>query len=157
MIKVSNTKIIDCHDWDKLVVETYGRPYCFQQQDECQSRGLFELSIPSDFTMNDEMNDSIPEKVNGEEMGVKFDVWLARDPKQPIPNQTADYQLRSCAFYFYYQSPLAPPPPESPPPKSKLDKSLFEEFEELLESSEDESKNELTIGTTTSTILSVML
>ena len=93
MIKVSNTKIIDCHDWDKLVVETYGRPYCFQQQDECQSRGLFELSIPSDFTMDEDMNDSIPEVVNGEEMGVKFNVWLARDPKQPIPNQTADYQL----------------------------------------------------------------
>jgi len=93
MIKVSNTKIIDCHDWDKLVVETYGRPYCFQQQDECQSRGLFELSIPSDFTMEDEMNDSIPEVINGEIMGVKFDVWLARDPKQPIPNQTADYEL----------------------------------------------------------------
>lgn len=39
------------------------------------------------------MNDSIPEVVNGEERGVKFDVWLTRDPKQPIPEQTADYQL----------------------------------------------------------------
>lgn len=39
------------------------------------------------------MNDSVPEKINGEEMGVKFDTWLARDPKKPIPNQERDYEL----------------------------------------------------------------
>lgn len=27
-------------------------------------------------------------------MGVSFAAWLARDPKQPILNQTQDYELR---------------------------------------------------------------
>lgn len=39
------------------------------------------------------MNDSIPEVVNGYEMGVKFEVWLARDPNQPITNQKYDWEL----------------------------------------------------------------
>jgi hypothetical protein len=91
-MKINNIKIIDCNDWDKLVIETYGRPYCFQQQNGCQNRGLFELSIPSDFTMENEMNNFIPEEVNGGEMGVKFEVWLARDPKQPIKNQNFDWE-----------------------------------------------------------------
>lgn len=38
---------------------------------------------PSDYE-----NDTIPEKVNGSEMGVSFAAWLARDPKQPL--KTAD-------------------------------------------------------------------
>ena len=91
MIKYKNLKVIKFSDWDELVIDTYERPYCFQQQ----NRGMVNLSIPSEFTEDDEMNDSIPEEVNGVEMGVKFDVWLSRNPKQPIPNQIADYQLLS--------------------------------------------------------------
>lgn len=85
MIKFSNKKVIDVSDWDKLVEETYGRIYSFQQQNGCKERGTFEISVPEE-NWEDEFGDceSIPEEVNGEEMGVKFDVWLARDPKQPI-------------------------------------------------------------------------
>jgi len=36
----------------------------------------------------------IPEVVNGSKRGVKFDVWLSRDPKQPLLNETSDYCLR---------------------------------------------------------------
>ncbi len=86
MIKYSNKKLIEVSDWDKLVEETYGRTYNFQQQDGCQSRGTHTITIP-DETDEEEMNDSIPEIVNGEEMGVKFDVWLARDPKKPIKGE----------------------------------------------------------------------
>ena len=39
------------------------------------------------------MYDSIPEEVNGEEMEVKFDVWLNRNPEQPISGQMFDWQL----------------------------------------------------------------
>lgn len=41
------------------------------------------------------MPESIPEKVNGEEMGVKFSAWLARDPKQKLsdPDAQEDYCL----------------------------------------------------------------
>lgn len=39
------------------------------------------------------MSEIIPEVVNGEEMGVKFSAWLARDPKQRITGQTEKYEL----------------------------------------------------------------
>ena len=38
------------------------------------------------------MHDSIPEEINGDEMGVKFAVWLARDPKAPVNGRT-DYAI----------------------------------------------------------------
>lgn len=84
VIKIRTEKVIDVHDWNKLVVETYGKPYNFQQQDGCQPRGRFELCIPND-EYEDFERDSIPETINGEEMGVSFKAWLARDPKKPVP------------------------------------------------------------------------
>jgi hypothetical protein len=92
-MKYKNVKVIELRDWDNLVQQTYGRPYDFQQQYGCQSRGKFNITIPSEETEDEDMNDSIPEVVNGDEMGVKFDVWLARDPKQPIRNQQFDFEL----------------------------------------------------------------
>lgn len=87
--------MIEVDDWDKLVSSTYNRRYTFQQQDDCQSRGTISLTIPDPDAeeYEEEMNDSIPEVVNGVEMGVKFNVWLSRDPKQQIPNQTSDWDL----------------------------------------------------------------
>jgi hypothetical protein len=93
MIKTKNVKMIDVDDWDNLVTSTYGRPYNFQQQDDCQSRGIFHLSIPSEYTNDNEMNDEIPEVVNGNEMGVKFKKWLERDPKQPVGGETDDWMI----------------------------------------------------------------
>ena len=81
MVKYSNRKVIEVRDWGKLVEETYGRPYSFQQQDGCKAREMFSLTVPSNDSDDEEMNDSIPEEVNGEQMGVKFKVWLERDPK----------------------------------------------------------------------------
>jgi hypothetical protein len=86
MLKYQNTKIIDSQDLDDLVVQTYGRPYCFQQQDGCQSRGSVSITIPTEWN-DDFKNDTIPEVVNGEEMGVSFKAWLERDPKQPLPGK----------------------------------------------------------------------
>ena len=92
MIKIKNVKIIEVSDWDKLVSDTYGKPYNFQQQDGCQPRGIFHLTIPSEYTYDDEMNDQIPEVINGEIMGVKFEKWLERDPNQPVAGRT-DYGI----------------------------------------------------------------
>jgi hypothetical protein len=72
------------------VSETYGRVYDFQQQHGCQERGTFHLTVPSEYTEDDEMNESIPEVVNGSIMGVKFDVWLEKDPK--IHNFGSDWE-----------------------------------------------------------------
>ena len=81
MIKSKNVQIIECDDWDELVKKTYEKSYCFQQQDDCQPRGIVRLTIPSTYTNDEDMHDSIPYKINGDQMGVKFKVWLERDPK----------------------------------------------------------------------------
>lgn len=81
-MKIKTKKVIDVSDWDDLVQETYGRKYSFQQQNGCQDRGTFPITVPDE--ADDLDNDTVPEVVNGEEMGVSFKAWLARDPKQPL-------------------------------------------------------------------------
>jgi hypothetical protein len=83
-MKVRTEKVVDVSEWDKLVKETYGRPYCFQQQDGCRDRGIFYLSVPDDDDHDALSHDVIPEIVNHKTKCVKFAVWLARDPKQPL-------------------------------------------------------------------------
>lgn len=90
---MKSVKILDLSEWDELVSKTYGRVYSFQQQDGCKGRETVYFSVPHTYPGDNGMHDSIPEVVNGEEMGVKFAVWLARDPMQPIPNQKHGYQL----------------------------------------------------------------
>lgn len=80
-ITIKTTQSIDVGDFDGLVEQTYGRPYSFQQQDGCKDRGVDYIVVP-DPQPQDYDNSSIPEEVNGEEMGVSFAAWLARDPKQ---------------------------------------------------------------------------
>jgi len=87
MLKYEKVNFVKMRDWDNLVIETYKRPYCLQQQEDCMSRGIINITIPSEETNDEEMHDEIPEKVNGDEMGVKFAVWLARDPKQLLKNK----------------------------------------------------------------------
>jgi hypothetical protein len=59
------------------------RSYCFQQQDGFKDRGYELVTVPAaaplDFE-NTEVN-------SGEEMGVKFEAWLQRDPSQPFEEQ----------------------------------------------------------------------
>jgi len=80
--------MITVQDWDDLVTSVYNRPYSFQQQDGCQDRGLFNITIPDE--PYDFENDSIPEEVNGDEMGVSFKSWLERDPKLKLYNKDDD-------------------------------------------------------------------
>lgn len=80
MIKTQNKQLISMGAWDSLVEKTYGKIYCFQQQDGCQERGTFHLTVPD--TPEDYENDTLPEKTNGSQMGVSFKAWLARDPKE---------------------------------------------------------------------------
>ena len=41
---------------------------------------MFDITIPS--RGDDYPNDSVPEVINGEKMGVSFQAWLARDPNE---------------------------------------------------------------------------
>jgi hypothetical protein len=91
-MRIRTEKVIDNNDWDCLVEDTYDRPYEFQQQDGCRNRGVVRLVVPDN--PNDFERDTIPEEVNGDEMGVSFAAWLARDPKQPIKDQEHAYELK---------------------------------------------------------------
>lgn len=90
-MKIKNTKVISVQDWNALVVKIYGRPYHFQQQDGCKSRGIEYLTVPAETV--DYENDTVPEEVNGREMGVSFKAWLERDPKQKLQNQEDSFEL----------------------------------------------------------------
>lgn len=93
-MKIRTENVIDVSEWDELVEKTYGRPYSFQQQDGCKSRGVFRFSVPAE--AEDYERDSVPEIVNyEEEMGVRFSAWLKRDPKVDIPDGRGDgFSLR---------------------------------------------------------------
>jgi len=90
---IKNVKMIDVSDWDELVERTYKRKYSFQQQDGCKSRGIEEITVPFDDDCDYE-NDTVPEVVNGKDMGVKFNAWVGRDPKQKLKDQECDSELR---------------------------------------------------------------
>lgn len=93
-MKVKNVKMVSVQEWDKLVKETYGKPYSFQQQDGCKDRGTFEFDVPVDYDYIEFFeNDAVPEVVNGNIRGVSFEAWQARDPKQPLKNQKLDFEL----------------------------------------------------------------
>lgn len=81
MLKSETKKFVDVQDFDNLVTETYGKPYSFQQQDGCQGRGVYYLTVP-DPNAGDFEDDEIPEVINGQDMGVSFTSWLKRDPKE---------------------------------------------------------------------------
>lgn len=83
-MKIKLEQVVTVQDWDKLVSETYGRPYAFQQQDGCKSRGVFRFKVPDNSEASDFGRETLKEEVNIEEMGVSFQAWLNRDPKQPL-------------------------------------------------------------------------
>ena len=85
MLKYTMKRTVDLEEWDHLVETTYGRPYRFQQQDGCKSRGTEYFTVPCQPI--DYENDTVPEVVNGDIMGVNFKAWLARDPGQKIPKE----------------------------------------------------------------------
>ena len=93
-LEVRTQKVVGEIEWSKFVSEVYGRPYNFQQQDDCKSRGTYTLTVPSKY-YDDYANDTVPENVNDDEMGVSFSAWLARDPKQKLsnPKDQQDYCL----------------------------------------------------------------
>ena len=84
-IPIKQINTITVQDFDELVRSTYNRPYSFQQQDGCKYRGLVAISVPAD--PEDYENNSVPEIVNHEDMGVSFSAWLARDPEQLLPHK----------------------------------------------------------------------
>ena len=79
-VRTRTEHLIDVGDFDKLVIDTYGKSYSFQQQDDCKERHLVRVTVPEEASDYD--RDTVPEVINGREMGVSFKAWLARDPKE---------------------------------------------------------------------------
>lgn len=101
-MKIRIEKMIDDAEWNKLVIETYGRPYDFQQQDGCRDRGIFAMTVPA--AAEDYENETVREGLNHDEKGVSFAAWLARDPNQKLsdPDAQDDYCLGVWwGLYFY--------------------------------------------------------
>lgn len=101
MLKYINKKVIDSFDWDKLVKETYNKPYCFQQQDGCKHRGTHYISIPCEYAeeFDEQMNENIPFKINGEIMGVKFQTWLNTTQEDINSNNPELYKNANKLFW----------------------------------------------------------
>ncbi len=94
-MNIVTRKQISVQDWDALVEKTYGKIYSFQQQDGCKSRGVETISTTD---LYDYENDTIPELINGPEMGVSFKAWLERDPKAPLNPSSGE--LKTSNYYF---------------------------------------------------------
>jgi len=101
-MKIRTEKVIEVSEWNKLVRDTYKRPYSFQQQDGCRSRGVFRFSVPEASEIDDEMPDTVPEIINHKEMGVNFASWLKRDPTQKLPNP--DDQASYCLEMWWHRN-----------------------------------------------------
>jgi hypothetical protein len=83
--------VFDMYEWDDLVEQTYKKPYCVQQQFGCLDRGHLKLVVPNpeevEFVESEAL-DWADENLNANDTcGVKFPVWLARDPSTPIKNK----------------------------------------------------------------------
>ena len=102
-------KVIEVSDWDALVTETYGRPYSFQQQDGCKCRGRESLYVLSDPDLVYDFDaESVPEIVNGDEMGVSFNAWLARDPNQLLSELRPDWDTGISSLELWWERNFYP-------------------------------------------------
>lgn len=78
MLEFRIEKVIDSSDLDALVVATYGKPFCFQQQDDCRDRGSYQFEVKSEPDLSDEFKGKteLDCGINGEDYGVDFQTWL---------------------------------------------------------------------------------
>lgn len=77
--------LIEDTELESLVKGEYNRPWSFQQQDGCKDRGVVFVTVPS--PEEDYENSTVPEIVNGDEMGVSFRAWKERDPNLPLEDR----------------------------------------------------------------------
>jgi len=104
-MKIKTLNSIDVSEFDALVMKTYGRTYSFQQQDGCKERGVVNFTVPN-ANPDDFENDSIPEEVNGDDMGVSFKAWLTRDPEQKL--NTDDEWARDNGLSLFWERNFYP-------------------------------------------------
>jgi len=95
--------IFDLSEWDELVEETYGKIYSLQQQDGCVDRGIRYFKVPLHLTyVFDYENDTVPETLETDKIGVSFKAWLARDPKQLLSE--VEIQSSNTLILWWYRN-----------------------------------------------------
>lgn len=101
MLEYATVKMVNLYSWDKLVQQTYGKPYSFQQQEGCKDRGTHTLVVPCDYAneMDAGMPDDIPFEINGDEMGVKFSTWLKTTPEDINRDHPENYPGANRLFW----------------------------------------------------------
>lgn len=93
-LRFENVKVIQVGDWNELVKKTYGKPYNYQQTYDCLPRGVYSLSVYDDEDFDDEYEgETVPDKINGSDMGVDFKLWLARDVSEWNGSERYDKEL----------------------------------------------------------------
>lgn len=105
-LKYEDVKLTDCCDWDNLIQEVYSRPYCLQQQNGGQERGIIRLTVPNNNWYK--YTDKVTEDAGTKEMGVSLYRWLMRDPTKPLSGRSGDKQWKidmwyDCHFYPHVQ------------------------------------------------------
>ena len=104
-MKIETIKQITVQDWDKLVQDTYGKIYKFQQQDGCKGRGVEDIIVPvKKGRIEDFENTELQFKVNEGEMGVSFETWLNTTPEETSKYFKEDYQNRMFWSRNFYPS-----------------------------------------------------
>ena len=81
-IKYKTVKVIDCDDWNNLVMDTYGKPYNLQKQDGGMERQRIKITVPPIY-LDDFKNDTLEESQYA--MGVSFKAWL-----EGVPDEISD-------------------------------------------------------------------
>ena len=102
-LKISTKQFIEVADWDRLVDDTYGKPYSLQQQDGCMDRGTITLRVPIPESI-DTYPEEIPLEINSDEMGVKFETWLntsISDISSRLPESYSNYSNLFWERNFY--------------------------------------------------------
>lgn len=105
--KIKNKKVFDIAEWNELIIQTYGRPYDFGEQEGGRDRGVFELTVPSTYD-DDYENDKVSEEDGADEdpdeRGVSFKAWLERDPTQKVSGRTRKFELEMWWHRQFYPS-----------------------------------------------------
>lgn len=97
MIIVSEDKTILHTDLNKLVTETFKKPYNFQQQDNCRAKQTISITVPIK-SPTDFSNKKIPYDLNSEKKGIAFENWLKNSPKKTKPK--FDYSWENSLFWL---------------------------------------------------------
>lgn len=95
MLKFTETKVIDYLDWDDLVMKTYGKPYSFQQQEDCRDRGFYPINVPEKYPYD--IEDSIPVSY-----GTSFQSWLDKDPNECFKEGEKDWETKLIWHRIFY-------------------------------------------------------